>query len=148
MMTTDIIFTVKELGELAGISRQAMRQHVDKLDKQYITKNERGYKAVTLDGALLIADKLDNETLSENLSNLEENSHKSFNSGDIELVTELKEQLSVKDKQIEKLQQLLDQQQQLTLHSNQQINSLESTVSQLKIENEEFKSKKWWQFWK
>lgn len=147
-MTSDKIFTVKELGELAGMSRQAMRLHVDKLDKQYVTKNERGYKAVTFKGALFLSDKLDNDTLSEKLSSLEENSHKSFNSSDIELVTELKEQLSIKDKQIEKLHQLLDHQQQLTLQSNQHINSLESTVSHLKVENEEFRSKKWWQFWR
>lgn len=49
--------------------------------------------------------------------------------------------LDKKDEQIEKLTQLLDQEQQLQLVT-------QSKNEQLQIELENFESKKWWQFWR
>lgn len=49
--------------------------------------------------------------------------------------------LDKKDEQIEKLTQLLDQEQQLQL-------VMQSKNEQLQIELENFESKKWWQFWR
>lgn len=150
-MTTEKIFTVRELSEIFGISRQAMRKHVDNLDKQYIAKNSHGYKAVTVSGALSIADKLGNERAINRLSEVFNHEEKVDEINDSKVVYTLSEQLSEKDKQIEQLHQLLDQQQQLTLQANRQIESLQTSVSQLKIEYtqlEEQVTKKWWQFWK
>lgn len=150
-MTTDKTLTVRELAEIFGISRQAMRKHVDNLDQQYISKNSHGYKAITVSTALSIADKLDNQQAIKRLSEENENESEADNNNDFEVVRSLSDQLAEKDKQIEQLHQLLDQQQQLTLQANRQIESLQSSVSQLKIENnqlEEQVSKKWWQFWK
>lgn len=150
-MATDKIFTVRELSEIFGISRQAMRKHVDNLDQQYISKNSHGYKVITVSGALSIADKLDNKKAMERLSEVFKDEHQPDNISDSGVVRSLSDQLSEKDKQIEQLHQLLDQQQQLTLQANRQIESLQSSVSQLKIEYDQLEvqsTKKWWQFWK
>lgn len=150
-MTTHEIFTVRELAEIFGISRQAMRKHVDNLDKKYIAKNAHGYKAVTISGALSIADKLNNHEATKRLSKASKDDDKQHEYNDSEIVRSLSKQLSEKDKQIEQLHQLLDQQQQLTLQANRQLENLQSSVSQMKLEYdqlEEKSAKKWWQFWK
>jgi len=38
------MLTIKELAELFGINRQAMRKHVDILETTYLAKNIHGYK--------------------------------------------------------------------------------------------------------
>jgi hypothetical protein len=53
----------------------------------------------------------------------------------------LKEQLVEKDKQISELTQMVRDQQKLTLLQQQK-------TDQLLLENQELKSRKWWQFWK
>ena len=79
----------------------------------------------------------------------------------------LREQLALKEQNNSHIQQLLDQQQQLTLQANQQIENLQAqlqlTYAEESLENEttvlseEKESinntqpateKKWWQFWK
>ena len=52
------MLTVKELAELFGISRQAMRKHADNLEPTYLAKNSQGYKTVLWSGVLHLADKL------------------------------------------------------------------------------------------
>lgn len=159
--------TIRELSELFGMSRQAMRKHVDNLDKQYISKNSRGYKVVSYLGVLSLADKLGRFELSAQLSQQDEIPDKGYKDNDKEvaskLTTQLSQQLAVKDEQIEKLQQLLDQQQQLTLQSNKQVEKLQEQILLLTPEEKEdpqkeesehtetessIEPKKWWQFWK
>ena len=124
-MTTDRqpkeMLTVKELAEFFGISRQAMRKHVDNLEPTFLAKNSLGYKTVLWAGGLHLADKLGRPELLE-----------AFEIPDTaisdSIETKLLAQLQQKDVQIDQLQsllaqqqKLLDQQQQLTLQANKQI---------------------------
>lgn len=167
-------FTIKELAELFEISRQAMSKHVNKLDPSFLAKNERGYKIVLSSGVLQIARKLGNQRLLKKLQEYESYSDKNINfTSNKEVATELlnqlreensflREQLSLKEKNSQQLQKLLDQQQQLTLQANQQIDKLQEqlqlTYTEKTSENEStsdtaeddktpIREKKWWQFW-
>ncbi|WP_261369945.1 helix-turn-helix domain-containing protein [Enterococcus casseliflavus] len=124
-MTTDRqpkeMLTVKELAEIFGISRQAMRKHVDNLEPTYLAKNSQGYKTVLWSGVLHLADKLGRTELLEAFEIPD-----TASSDSIEM--KLFAQLQQKDAQIDQLQsllaqqqKLLDQQQQLTLQVNKQI---------------------------
>ncbi|WP_438734596.1 DUF536 domain-containing protein [Enterococcus sp. AZ128] len=100
--------------------------------------------------------------MSDQLSQQEKIHEKDYKNNDSEVVSKLSarlsQQLAVKDEQIEKLQQLLDQQQQLTLQANKQIEKLQEQIllsaPEEKEESEYTKTdssiepKKWWQFWK
>lgn len=115
------MLTVKELAELFGISRQAMRKHVDNLEPTYLAKNSQGYKTVLWLGVLHLADKLGRPELLESFEIPDTASSDSIE-------TKLLAQLQQKDAQIDQLQsllaqqqKLLDQQQQLTLQANKQI---------------------------
>ncbi|MCT8192172.1 helix-turn-helix domain-containing protein [Pseudomonas monteilii] len=133
-MTTDRqprdMLTIKELSELFGISRQAMRKHVDNLETTYLAKNNHGYKTVLWSGVLQLADKLGQPELFQETTQQQESPDIP---SDVTLTTELLAQLKQKDAQIEQLQALLaqqqkliDQQQQLTLQANKQIERLEA----------------------
>ena len=114
------MLTVKELAELFGISRQAMRKHVDNLEPTYLAKNSQGYKTVLWSGVLHLADKLGRPELLEAFEIPDTDSADSIE-------TKLFAQLQQKDAQIDQLQSLLAQQQklldqqQLTLQVNKQI---------------------------
>ena len=115
------MLTVKELAELFGISRQAMRKHADNLEPTYLAKNSQGYKTVLWSGVLHLADKLGRAELLEAFGLPDAASSDSIE-------TKLFAQLQQKDAQIDQLQsllaqqqKLLDQQQQLTLQANKQI---------------------------
>lgn len=115
------MLTVKELAEFFGISRQAMRKHVDNLEPTYLAKNSQGYKTVLWSGVVHLADKLGRPELLEAFEIPDTASYDSIE-------TKLFAQLQQKDAQIEQLQsllaqqqKLLDQQQQLTLQANKQI---------------------------
>lgn len=133
LVTTDRqpreMLTIKELSELFGISRQAMRKHVDNLETTYLAKNSHGYKTVLWSGVLQLADKLGQSELFQETTQQQESPDMP---SDLTLTTELLAQLKKKDAQIEKLQALLaqqqkliDQQQQLTLQTYKQIERLE-----------------------
>lgn len=124
------MLTIKELSELFGISRQAMRKHVDNLEITYLAKNSHGYKTVLWSGVLQLADKLGQPELFQETTQQQESPDIP---SDLTLITELLAQLKKKDAQIEQLQELLaqqqkllDQQQQLTLQANKQIERLEA----------------------
>ncbi|MGQ4572614.1 DUF536 domain-containing protein [Leuconostoc pseudomesenteroides] len=77
---------------------------------------------------------------------------------DIKIIEGYQKQLEQKDLQLSELHKLLNQQQQLTLHSNQQnerlqlqlesYENMESNPSDSEIEPDQSKQKKWWKFWK
>jgi DNA-binding transcriptional regulator GbsR (MarR family) len=152
--------TVKEVSTLFRMSRQAMSKHISQLDKQYIAKNSSGYRVITVAGVLQLARKLGREELLVT-DNITENTNKN---NVFKVEGKLSEQLLIKDKQIEELHallnrqtQLLDQQQQLTLQSNQRIEQLEKQL-QIGLEKAEEETressvqetsvprKKWWSF--
>ena len=125
-------FTIKELSELFGISRQAMSKHVAKLEPSYIAKNSRGYKIVLLNGAKELASSLGNQELLDRLSIKEDNKQENADIDDESKVAfKLLDQLQVKDEQIATLQRLLDQQQQLTLNANHQIEQMQTQINLL-----------------
>lgn len=76
----------------------------------------------------------------------------------IKIIEGYQKQLEQKDLQLSELHKLLNQQQQLTLHSNQQnerlqlqlesYENMESNPSDSEIEPDQSKQKKWWKFWK
>ena len=109
-MTTDRqpkeMLTVKELAEFFGISRQAMRKHVDNLEPTFLAKNSLGYKTVLWSGVLHLADKLGRPELLE-----------AFEIPDTASSDSIETKLLAQFQQ----QKLLDQQQQLTLQANKQI---------------------------
>lgn len=168
-------FTVKELADLFGISRQAMSKHVNKLDSNLLAKNERGYKVILHSGVLQLASNLGNKEL---LDMLQPNNKKEAINTDKKEILEvasklhiqlskenefLQEQLREKDHQIKQMQKIIDQQQQLTLQANRQIEQLQEQLS-LTSENQENEKNsavkpisdkvehvseiKWWQLWK
>lgn len=73
----------------------------------------------------------------------------------IKIIENYQKQLEQKDKQLSELHKLLDQQQQLTLHSNQQnellqlqIKANENEKKEQTDSNKQYVKKKWWQIWK
>lgn len=145
LVTTDRqpkeMLTIKELSELFGISRQAMRKHVDNLETTYLAKNSQGYKTVLWSGVLQLADKLGQTELFQETTQQQESPDIT---SDLTLTTELLAQLKQKDAQIEQLQALLaqqqkliDQQQQLTLQANKQIERLEAQERLTDVPGEE-----------
>lgn len=125
-------FTIKELSELFGISRQAISKHVAKLDSSYIAKNSRGYKIILLNGARELASNLGNQELLDKLSVSEDDKQESIDIESESIVAlKLLDQLQVKDEQIATLQRLLDQQQQLTLNANHQIEQMQTQINLL-----------------
>lgn len=171
-------FTIKELSELFGISRQAISKHVDKLDPSLLAKNERGYKIVLRSGVLQLASNLGNQRLLDRLHEYEQDKDKNvYISSKNVVVNELldmlreeneflREQLFLKEQNNSNMQKLLDQQQQLTLQANQQIEKLQkqlqltyaeeapendsTTLSEATetIDKQIDNEKKWWQLWK
>ena len=142
-------FTIKELSELFKISRQAISKHIQKLDSSMIAKNERGYKIVLRSGVLQLAHNLGNQRLLDKLHEHEQNSDKNAYIPTKNVVAN----------------ELLDQQQQLTLQANQQIEKLQEqlqlTYTEKTLENESTTvteeiindtpppiEKKWWKLWK
>lgn len=115
-------YTIKELTEIFSISRQALSKHIEKLDKEYIAKNSRGYRVILPNGVKKLAEILDKN--------------------------ELLEQLRVKDNQIEKLNSLLNQQQQLQLNTQKILEEKQNLLKIKDLELEKTNSKKWYQFWK
>jgi len=162
------MLTIKELSELFGISKQAMRKHVDNLETIYLAKNSHGYKTVLWSGVLQLADKLKQPELFQETTQQQKSPDIP---SDLTLTTELFAQLKQKDAQIEQLQavlaqqqKLIDQQQQLTLQANKQIEKLQEQLLLSKPEESSSedldlpvnllkepitKQKKWWHFfWK
>ena len=119
------IISVKDLSEELGISRQAVYKRINQLPLRCQPKKIDGvYK--------LSAQTID---LIRNFEEVTTNVTTTDNQPVVTLETQVKElkedkkrlyeQLIQKDKQINKLQLLVDQQQQLTLQSNQQIHQLQ-----------------------
>lgn len=119
------IVSVKDLSEELGISRQAVYKRINQLPPRCQPKKKDGvYK--------LSAQTID---LIRNFEEVTTNVTTTDNQPVVTLETQVKElkedkrrlyeQLIQKDKQINKLQLLVDQQQQLTLQSNQQIHQLQ-----------------------
>lgn len=99
-------YTLKELSELTGVSKQTCWRYVKKHEISPIKKLDNGANVYPEKVFYDISQEYNSYTTSKT-------------SGDETVTIEiLQQQLDVKDQQIEKLQQLLDQQQQLNLNTS------------------------------
>ena len=152
-------FTVRELAEEIGISRQAVHKKIKQLPTELTPKKVDGAYQLTHEIANFIRDsgKIP-ATVNQPVNQL--------NNGEVDalkmMIKELQEekekiygQLEKKDIQVDHLQKLIDQQQQLTLQANRQNERLQLQLQVVQEkENEVVESaddsceqKKWWQFW-
>ena len=152
-------FTVRELAEELGISKQAVHKKINQLPTELTPKKVDGAYQLTHEIANFIRDSgkipaTVNQPVNQ-LINGEVDALKMM----IKELQEEKEkiygQLEKKDIQVDHLQKLIDQQQQLTLQANRQNERLQLQLQVVQEkENEVVESaddsceqKKWWQFW-
>lgn len=152
-------FTVRELAEELGISKQAVHKKINQLPTELTPKKVDGAYQLTHEIASFIRDSgkipaTGNQPVNQ-LINGEVDALKMM----IKELQEEKEkiygQLEKKDIQLDHLQKLIDQQQQLTLQANRQNERLQLQLQVVQEkENEVVESaddsceqKKWWQFW-
>lgn len=152
--------TMREIAEELGVSKQtvfiAVKDHNIKHDSKqgnaFIYNQETtarikevlGFKEPLADNN----QTNDKEVLEEhnNLTEAQEQLYKDFAKEREAIREDYKEQLKSKDKQIEELHKLLDQQQQLALVNYNKIEALETKVKE--EEAKEDKPKKSWNFFK
>lgn len=113
------MLTIKEFADSLNLPKNKINYQVSKLNDDYIVKIN-GIKYLTKEVQTLIKQSLDlNEP-----SNLNDKLDTDLNSFK-HLFEHFESQLNSKDQQIDRLQTLLDQQQQLTLQGNKQIDKLQ-----------------------
>ena len=144
--------TIKELAEELGVSKQRIQQIIAKLPTSKMP-NKVGNKYVLnkkdiYNIKVLMGIERDNFSTSESANKII----------DYDIYLDVLNSSKEKDEQLKLMQKLLDQQQQLTLQTNQQIEKLQEqlqlTYTAETSENEESQNdtpptnkKKWWQFW-
>ena len=149
------IISIKELSEELGISRQAVYKRIHQLPTQCQPKKIDGVYKLTPKTVDLIRNYEDVTTQLPTADNQLVGIMKTQINELKEDKERLYEQLFQKDKQLDHLQKLLDQQQQLTLQANRQNERLQLQLQFFQekddeVEEEETDSperKKWWQFW-
>lgn len=127
--------TVKELADELGVTKQAIQYHYQKLPANYHKKNGKGNIEITSEAENLIRKVVSNR---KNAADKETTNDNKYTDKKIIAILErelkyLKEtssqQINAKDKQIERLQKLLDQSQQLQLMAENKIKQLESKTT-------------------
>ncbi len=147
--------TIKTLADELGVSKQAIRKHIDKLPPTLSVTREGNTIYMNTDVASFIRSKVGrvggnvtsnvdgNITTGKNTvkSTIVDNNTPLSSEFEKIINEQLKikdKQLSEKDKQIQTMQKLLDQQQQLSLQSNKQIEQLQlqlSNETEIDLEN-------------
>lgn len=128
--------TIRQIADELGVSKTSVRKKIDNLGlrsslqsngNQFLIdeKQEELIKAAFRGNKSQTKSQTESETVSS-------------------LISILQEELARKDAQIENLQKLLDQEQQLHMHTKQQLQLLEQKEDI--IEEPEPTKKKWWQF--
>lgn len=144
--------TIKELADELGVSKQAIRKHLEKLPPT-LTVTKKG-NAIYLDTDVSrfvrskvtrVTDNVTGKVTSNqfNEKGTKKNLKREENPTNIYEVEKIlneqlkikDKQLSEKDKQIQTMQKLLDQQQQLSLQTNKQIEKLQLQLSNGSAEN-------------
>ena len=139
--------TVSELAEILGVSRQAVNNRVRTLDPEDVEKNEKGVTVVTRSG-LIKLEEIYKKTIFQDEPSTEDARQRELmqilvdekNTEITRLYEQLKakddqlarkdEQLRVKDIQIAEKDKQLDQQQQLTLQSMKDRETLQLELDQ------------------
>lgn len=112
------MMTIKELAEELQVSKQAIRNQVSKLPPTYYQVGTNKTILINEKGSDIIREKIKKRGVKKK-QNIDSKL-------DTNLVASLKAQLEEKDKQINQLQILLNNQQMITLQANKQIELLES----------------------
>lgn len=141
--------TIKELADELGVSKQAIRKHLEKLPPTLSVTKKSNTIYLNADVSNFVRKKVTRVTgnFTGNSSNLDSNQarednrennpksdRKTINNYEVEKILneQLKikdKQLAEKDKQIQTMQKLLDQQQQLSLQTNKHIEQLQLQLS-------------------
>ena len=129
--------TIKELADELSVTKQNIQYHYQRLPKELQLKSSNGSNLINSKAEKIILGKVESSSKS--------------NTKD--------QQISSKDQQIEKLTNLLDQQQRLALQDKKLLDEYQSEINDLKalkMPTQDTKeeqannqsSKKWYQFWK
>lgn len=138
--------TIKQIADELGVSKTAVRKKIENLGLQSSLRKNGNQFAIDETQERLIKQAFSsNQTETKNANQSQTANHEV---SDLVSVLEtsinvLKAELEAKDRQIEKLQMLLDQEQQLHALTAQQRKALPDPEVPDTIED-----KKWWQFWK
>lgn len=148
-------FTVRELAEELGVSKQAIHKKINQLPSELTPKKLEGDYQLTEE----IADSIRASVKNATTVNQPVNQPVDGEVGALKMmIKELKEekaklydQLEKKDEQLSQLQKLVDQQQQLTLQANHHNERLQLQLQVVQEKENEIsdssEQKKWWQFW-
>lgn len=120
--------TIKELADELNVSKQTVQYHVKFLPTKYLSKNDKKIITINKTGQSYIKGKIKKRVGKNN----EQKTNKKTTNYTAKNDQLFKQQLEIKDNQIEELQKLLhsqqkllDQQQILTLQANKKIETLE-----------------------
>lgn len=132
--------TIKQIADELGVSKTSVRKKIDNLGLRSSLQSNGNQFSINEEQEELIKAAFKgnkSQTKSETKTQTESETVSS-------LISILQEELARKDAQIENLQKLLDQEQQLHMHTKQQLQLLEQKEDI--IEEPEPTKKKWWQF--
>ena len=138
--------TIKQIAEELGVSKTAVRKKIENLGLQSsLRKNGNQFAIDKIQEKLIKQAFSGNETETKNANQSQTENHEVSDLVSVlhTTISVLKAELEAKDRQIEKLQMLLDQEQQLHALTAQQIKELPEQK-----EPDMTEEKKWWQFWK
>ena len=138
--------TIKQIADELGVSKTAVRKKIENLGLQSsLRKNGNQFAIDKIQEKLIKQAFSGNETETKNANQSQTENHEVSDLVSVlhTTISVLKAELEAKDRQIEKLQMLLDQEQQLHALTAQQIKALPEQKEPDTIED-----KKWWQFWK
>ena len=132
--------TIRQIADELGVSKTSVRKKIDNLGLRSSLQSNGNQFSINEEQEELIKTAFKGnkpQTKSETKTQTESETVSS-------LISILQEELARKDAQIENLQKLLDQEQQLHMHTKQQLQLLEQKEDI--IEEPEPTKKKWWQF--
>ena len=138
--------TIKQIADELGVSKTAVRKKIENLGLQSsLRKNGNQFAIDEIQEKLIKQAFSGNETETKNANQSQTKNHEVSDLVSVlqTTISVLKAELEAKDRQIEKLQMLLDQEQQLHALTVQQIKVLPEQK-----EPDMAEEKKWWQFWK
>ena len=138
--------TIKQIADELGVSKTAVRKKIENLGLQSsLRKNGKQFAIDKIQEKLIKQAFSGNETETKNANQSQTENHEVSDLVSVlhTTISVLKAELEAKDRQIEKLQMLLDQEQQLHALTAQQIKELPEQK-----EPDMTEEKKWWQFWK
>ena len=137
--------TIKQIADELGVSKTAVRKKIENLGLQSsLRKNGNQFAIDKIQEKLIKQAFSGNETETKNANQSQTENHEVSDLVSVlhTTISVLKAELEAKDRQIEKLQMLLDQEQQLHALTAQQIKELPEQK-----EPDMTEEKKWWQFW-